>query len=197
MIGGRRPGQPARGRSPRRPPGPARRSAGPARPRHPRRARLPALRPNRRPAAVPPRQPALRAHLDHRHHQPDLRRMAVRLRRRQDDHRAPRSSDAPLRDHRDRKRLLALQESVLKATDPPAARSPRWAHRLDVYVKPTRGPPPAAWWARRSARGPLLWTTCTTSAVHPQRGQHCTPIGGQCSTPIDSRPAGGSQCSSR
>ena len=54
---------------------------------------------------------------------------AVRLRRRQDDHRAPRSSDAPLRDHRDRKRLLALQESVLKATDPPAARSPRWAHR--------------------------------------------------------------------
>ena len=112
--------------------------------------------------------------------------MAVRLRRRQDDHRAPRSSDAPLRDHRDRKRLLALQESVLKATDPPAARSPRWAHRLDVYVKPTRGPPPAAWWARRPARGPLLWTTCTTSAVHPQRGQHCTPIGGQCSTPIDS-----------
>ena len=121
------------------------------------------------------------------HHQPDLRRMAVRLRRRQDDHRAPRSSDAPLRDHRDRKRLLALQESVLKATDPPAARSPRWAHRLDVYVKPTRGPPPAAWWARRPARGPLLWTTCTTSAVHPQRGQHCTPIGGQCSTPIDIR----------
>ena len=56
-------GQPARGRSPRRPPGPARRSAGPARPRHPRRARLPALRPNRRPAAVPPREPALRAHL--------------------------------------------------------------------------------------------------------------------------------------
>ena len=155
--------------------------AGPARPRHPRRARLPALRPNRRPAAVPPRQPALRAHLDHRHHQPDLRRMAVRLRRRQDDHRAPRSSDAPLRDHRDRKRLLALQESVLKATHPPAARSPRWPHRN----LPHSGPPPAAWWARRPARGPLLWTTCTTSAVHPQRGQHCTPIGGQCATPID------------
>ena len=53
--------------------------------------------------------------------------------------------------------------------------------------QPTRGPPPAAWWARRPARGPLLWTTCTTSAVHPQRGQHCTPIGGQCSTPIDTR----------
>ena len=94
----------------------------------------------------------LRAHLDHRHHQPDLRRMAVRLRRRQDDHRAPRSSDAPLRDHRDRKRLLALQESVLKATDPPAARSPRWAHRnlpravrrqpRGGRVRPARGAPP-------------------------------------------------------
>ena len=50
----------------------------------------------------------------------DFRRMALRLRRPQDDHRAARPPDPPLRDHRDRKRLLALQESVLKATDPPA-----------------------------------------------------------------------------
>ena len=71
-------GQPARGRSPRRPPGPARRSAS-ARPRHPRRARL-----ARKPEAscCSTSSAALRAHLDHRHHQPDLRRMAVRLRRR-------------------------------------------------------------------------------------------------------------------
>ena len=165
LIGGRRPGQPARGRSPRRPPGPARRSAGPARPRHPRRARLPALRPNRRPAAVPPRQPALRAHLDHRHHQPDLRRMAVRLRRRQDDHRAPRSSDAPLRDHRDRKRLLALQESVLKATDPPAARSPRWAHRnLPRAV-------------RRQPRGGRVGPRAGPSYGLPVRPPPCIPKG--------------------
>ena len=110
----------------------------------------------------------------------DLRR-AVRLRRRQDDHRAPRSSDAPLRDHRDRKRLLALQESVLKATDPPAARSPRWAHRnLPRAV-------------RRQPRGGRVGPRAGPSYGLPVRpppcipGQHCTPIGGQCSTPIDTR----------
>ena len=67
--------------------------------------------PPRGPAAVPPRQPALRAHLDHRHHQPDLRRMALRLRRRQDDHRAPRPPDPPLRHCRDRQRELAHLQS--------------------------------------------------------------------------------------
>ena len=40
----RRPGQPPRGRTPRRTPGPHRRPARPTRLRHPRRARLPALR---------------------------------------------------------------------------------------------------------------------------------------------------------
>lgn len=34
---------------------------------------------DRRAVAVPSDQPALRAHLDHRHHQPRLRRMAERL----------------------------------------------------------------------------------------------------------------------
>ena len=58
-------------------------------------------------------QPALRAHLDHRHHQPRLRRMAERLRRRQDDHRAARSPHPPLRHRRDRQRQLALQEPRL------------------------------------------------------------------------------------
>ena len=110
-------------------------------------------------------QPALRAHLDHRHHQPDLRRMAVRLRRRQDDHRAPRSSDAPLRDHRDRKRLLALQESVLKATDPPAARSPRWAHRnLPRAV-------------RRQPRGGRVGPRAGPSYGLPVRPPPCIPKG--------------------
>ena len=40
--------------------------------------RIPALRPGRRAAALPPDEPALRAHLDRHHHQPRLRRMAVR-----------------------------------------------------------------------------------------------------------------------
>ncbi|WP_420023901.1 tyrosine-type recombinase/integrase [Cereibacter azotoformans] len=39
--------------------------------------------------------------------------MADRLRRRQDDHRAARPAHAPLRDHRDRQRELALQEPRL------------------------------------------------------------------------------------
>ena len=67
-----------------------------------------------RPAAVPPDQPPLRADLGHRHHQPRLRRMADRLRRRQDDHGAARSPHPPLRHRRDRQRELALQEPRLK-----------------------------------------------------------------------------------
>jgi len=52
--------------------------------------------------AIPSRQPALRTHLDRRHHQSRLRRMAERVRRPKDDHRTPRSSHPPLRHRRDR-----------------------------------------------------------------------------------------------
>ena len=65
--------QPARDRDPQWTAGSARRSSDPDGLHRPRRTRLSALRPIRRPAPVPPRQPALRAHLDHRHHQPRLR----------------------------------------------------------------------------------------------------------------------------
>ena len=65
----RRPGQPPRGRAPRRTPGTHRRAARPPRLRHPRRTRLPALRSGRRAVALPPHEPALRAHLDRNHHQ--------------------------------------------------------------------------------------------------------------------------------
>ena len=57
--------------------------------------------------------PALRAHLYRHHHQPRLRRMAIRLRRPKDNHRAARPSHPSLRDHRDRQRELALQEPLL------------------------------------------------------------------------------------
>ena len=86
LLQRRRPGQPPRGRAPRRTPGPHRGPARTPRLRHPRRTRLPALRPGRRAAALPPHEPALRAHLYRHHHQPRLRRMAIRLRRPQDDH---------------------------------------------------------------------------------------------------------------
>ena len=114
----RRPGQPPRGRTPCRAPGPHRRPARPTQLRHPRRTRLPALRSGRRAAALPPHEPALRAHFDRHHHQSRLRRMAIRLRRPQDDHRAARPPDPPLRDHRDRQRELALQEPLLSLRRP-------------------------------------------------------------------------------
>jgi DNA replication protein DnaC len=60
--------------------------------------------------------------------------------------------------------------------------------QVGPQVPPTRGPPPAMWRARRPARGSPLWTTWTTSSVTAKRGHFCTPIGGQCSTPIDTRP---------
>ena len=118
LLQRRRPGQSPRGRDPLRTPGPHRGPAHPARLRHPRRTRLPALRPGRRAAALPPHEPALRAHLDRHHHQPRLRRMAVRLRRPQDDHSPARPPDPSLRDHRDRKRELALQEPLLTRRRP-------------------------------------------------------------------------------
>ena len=99
--------------SPRWTPGTHRRLSNPPRLRHPRRARLSALRPGRRPVAVPSGQPALRAHLDRRHHQSRFRRMAKRVRRSEDDHRAARSSHSSLRHRRDRQRELALQKPRL------------------------------------------------------------------------------------
>ena len=72
----------------------------------------------RRAAALPPHEPALRANLDRHHHQPRLRRMALGLRRPQDDHGAARSPHPSLRDHRDRQRELALQEPLLTQRRP-------------------------------------------------------------------------------
>jgi hypothetical protein len=68
--------QPARDRDPRRPPGPARRPPDPHGLHHPRRTWLSALRSIRRATPIPSRQPALRAHLNHRHHEPRVRGVA-------------------------------------------------------------------------------------------------------------------------
>ena len=130
-----------------------RRSPDPHGLHHSRRTRLSAVRPIRRPAPVPPRQPALRAHLDHRHHQSRLRRMAERLQRRQDDDRAARSPDPPLRYRRDRQRQLALQKPSRRSSRPALAPSPQ--------------PRPAP-------------TARALPPVHvAQRGQNWTPIRGQ------------------
>ena len=73
----RRSRQQTRGRGARRPPGPHGRLSLPHGLHPARRTRLFALCPVRRPVAVPPDQPALRAELGHRHHQSRLRRMAA------------------------------------------------------------------------------------------------------------------------
>ena len=125
----------ARGRGPKRAPGPDCRSPDPHGLRHSRRARLSALRPGRRSTAVPPHQPPLRAHLDHRHHQSCLRRMAQRLHRRQDDDRVARSPHSPLRNHRNWQRQLALQESGRGSHEPRSRRlrNPDQLRRRERY----------------------------------------------------------------
>jgi DNA replication protein DnaC len=60
-----------------------------------------------------PRSPAWGAALGDRHHQPRLRRVALGLWRRQDDHGAARPAHPPLRHRRDRQRELALQDPRL------------------------------------------------------------------------------------
>ena len=147
LLQHRRSGQPARGRGAGRPPGTARRLSHPPRLRRPRRARLSAVRPGRRAAAVPHRQPALRAHLGDRHHQSRLRRMAERLRRPEDDHRTARPPHPPLRHRRDRQRQLALQEPRLTITPQPA---------LAPAAQPRPAPPARALPPPRRSRGSKL-----------------------------------------
>ena len=107
-------------------------------------------------------QPALRANLDHRHHQSRLRRMAERVRRSEDDHRAARPPHPSLRHRRDRQRKLALQEPRLtfKTSAPHDPRSPRLRNPNQL---------------RRGER----------YRRRAQRGQFWTPIGGQFCAPID------------
>lgn len=64
---------------------------------------------HRRGTAVPPAQQAVRAHQRGDHHQPGLRRMVQRVRRRQDDHGAAGPAHAPLPHRGDRQRVHPLQ----------------------------------------------------------------------------------------
>jgi hypothetical protein len=76
LLHHRRPRQPAGERSPRQPARAARRISHPHGLHHSRRARLPAIRSDRRSAALSSDQPAIRAHLGHHHDQPGLWRLA-------------------------------------------------------------------------------------------------------------------------
>ena len=132
----RRSGQPARAGESRRPERTHRRALL----RHDldrhRRTRLSAVQPDRRPAALPPDQQALREHLGRHHHQSRLRRVAAGLRRRQDDHGHARPAHPPLRHRRDRQRELALQKQSLIGPRLGCARRLRAALRQGLRATP-------------------------------------------------------------
>ena len=151
----RRSRQSAGGGNPRRAPRTHRRLSHQEGLRRVRRTRLSTLRPSRRAAALPSRQPALRAHFGHRHHQSKFWRMAKRFRRRQNDHRVARSSHSPLRHRRDRQRKLAVQKSRLS---------------LKACLTPPRSP------RLRSAKGSAGVSAAVS--VRLEKGPCSTPIRG-------------------
>src|SRR5580658_6739011 len=106
--------------------------------------------------------------------------MALRLRRRQDDDGPARPAYPPLRDRRDRKRELALQEPRLSRKTPAPGSPPPRVPPVGTQAPPTRVAPSLVR-ALRVARGALL---CTTGITR-QRGQHWTPIRGQYCAPFD------------
>jgi hypothetical protein len=126
--------------------------------------------------ALPPDERALRAHLDHYHHQSGLWRMAERLRRRQDDDGAPRPPDPSLRNHRNRQRELAFQKPRLSAT-PACPGGQTGTSRAGRFV--------AREGTARRARGPPVRYRDKPDPT-PQRGPFCMPIRGAFCVPIDS-----------
>src|SRR5437879_5145127 len=103
--------------------------------------------------------------------------MAQRVRRRQDDDCAARSADPSLRNHRDRKRELALQAPRLSRCTAPAC--PRWANRHLPRCATSD-----SWRSLRSARVPPIRYRDKPEPT-PERGHDWTPIRGQTSAPID------------
>ncbi|MEY9605802.1 hypothetical protein ABIF74_010494 [Bradyrhizobium japonicum] len=130
---------PARDRNPQRSAGTARRASDPHGLHRPRRAGLSAVRAIRRSALVPSHQSALRAHLSHCHHKSCVRRMAERVRRCQNDHRATRPIDPSLRHRRDRQRQLAIQKPRRCSNNPRSRRlrNPDQLRRPERYQQST------------------------------------------------------------
>src|SRR5690606_19170249 len=91
--------------------------------------------------------------------------MARRLWRRQDDNRVARSAHTPLRDHRDRQRILALQEPLSKLKPGSLTNAP------DRAAQPGPAPPGRA----------------LAAALYTKGGQNWTPIRGQLWMPFDKR----------
>src|ERR1700730_14745143 len=105
--------------------------------------------------------------------------MAERLRRRQDDDRAARSTNASLRNHRNRQRVLALQKPRLNHCATPACPGGQ--------TGPSRAPLRRTRGGHFAPRGALPFATGTSLNLRLQRGHDWTPIEGQVSAPIDKR----------
>ena len=118
----------------------------------------------------------LRADLGDHDNQPGVRRMALRVRRCQDDHRPPRSPDPSLRHHRDRQRELALQEPRLTLP-----RNSRALHRW-VHGTPSAAASASPWGTPRQRGSP--WRTTRHKTL--PGGPFGTPIEGPFCAPIDS-----------
>src|ERR1700730_7936496 len=103
--------------------------------------------------------------------------MAERLRRRQDDDRAARSTNASLRNHRNRQRVLALQKPRLNHCATPACPGGQ--------TGPSRAPLRRTRGGHFAPRGALPFATGTSLNLRLQRGHDWTPIEGQVSAPID------------
>src|ERR1700730_867898 len=106
--------------------------------------------------------------------------MAERLRRRQDDDRAARSTNASLRNHRNRQRVLALQKPRLNHCATPACPGGQ--------TGPSRAPLRRTRGGHFAPRGALPFATGTSLNLRLQRGHDWTPIEGQVSAPIDMPP---------
>ena len=104
-----------------------------------------------------------------------------RVRRRQDDDRAARSTDASLRNHRNRPRVLALQKPRLNRCATPACPGGQ--------TDPSRAPLRRTRGGHSAPRGALPFATGTSLSLRLQRGHDWTPIESQTSAPapIDKR----------
>src|SRR6185437_6091823 len=120
------------------------------RPRRPRRTRLPAVQRLRRRIALPSAEQALRADQRHYHHQSQLRRVGDRVRRPEDDDRAPRSAHPPLSYPRNRKRQLPFQEQLGKSRQTHKGETSQLDERLNP--KPSSSRVNSQWKSRVKSR---------------------------------------------
>jgi hypothetical protein len=119
---------------------------------------------------------------DH-HHQPHLWRVALRLRRRQDDHGAPRPAHPPLRHRRDWQRQLAAQKPKLI----PAGARQSYPQSVQPPPRPPSGQLRPQWLTRRPGAALRMAPRLAATQRHKRGGLFWAPIGGPDCAPFDTR----------